>query len=126
MVIYEFRQSAYNKAFDLIEDAMQSNKKNKLALCELYDCLMDCYETDVDEYPEDEEYEDEPYGDTNYAEIGEVEVGEINYRDDDKHTEHPYMRRNMRRGIRKGMRHAMKGGMRHSNVRSRRLGRYSY
>lgn len=112
MIIYELRQSAYEKAFDLIEEAKKSNKKTKLALCELYDCLSDCYESETDEYPEDE-YEDESHE-------GEYDEETVSYR---KH---------------RGMRHyevdaydhepmykSMRGGMRR-HMRRSRSGRYTY
>ena len=108
------RESSYNKAMDLVEDAIKSTKKTKMALCDLHDCLEDCYENE-------EDYEEDEYGDSNYAMIDNVEVGEINYRgnmrsgkrhwdDEDYDT---------RSGMRKGMRRGMRS--RHS-----KLGRYSY
>lgn len=130
MVVYELRQSAHNKALDLIEEAKHNNKKTKIALCELYDCLMSCREgnDEYSEYDEDEEY------DQNYAEIGAVEIGSINYRDEEeypKHDEYMHMHRGMRGGMRRGMREHMYDMPKYSHknlmhARRNRAGRYSY
>lgn len=138
MMVYEFRQNA-NEAFDLLEEALHNNKKTKMALCELHDCLANCCE-EIEDYPEYEE--DGIYGDQNYAEIGTVEVGSINYRDDEdyykdyqKDDEYNRMHKGMRRGMRSGMRKGMREdyydmpkrshkGLMHT--RRNRAGRYSY
>jgi len=112
MIIYEMRQSVYDKAFDLIEEAKKGQKMTKNALCELYDCLMDCYESEVDSDPI--ETEESVSGDENYANIDKVEIGEIDYRS------------NMRNPMRDGSNmHAMR--MRNAmRMRRNRSGRYSY
>ena len=106
MILIEFK----NKAFDLINEAKHSTKNIKMALCELEDCLEDCFES------EDEEYE-YSNGNTINGDV-DVEVGEVSYR----------------RGMRgtRGMRHdewetepRMRYGMRRGMRRSR-MGRYSY
>ena len=45
----EMRQSAYNKVFELLEEAEKNNKRNKSILDELYDCMEECYEQEVDD-----------------------------------------------------------------------------
>lgn len=105
MILIEMREQAYNEAFDLLEKAKEHHKKVKEILCELEDCLEDCYKSESDDSYE----EGMDRGDENYANIENVEVGEINYRN--------------RRGMRRGMRGAsMRDGM-HSNMRR---SRYSY
>ena len=116
MILVEYRESAYNKAFDLLEKAKESNKMTKLALCDLYDCLQDCYESEMSE-DYDEEYVNVDGGDSNTANIDNIEIDEINYRGN--------MRRNMRRNFggmrsRNGMRRNMRSSMHHN------MGRYSY
>jgi hypothetical protein len=103
MVFVELRESAYNKAFDLIEDAKIGQKKTKLALCELEECLANCFE----------QMEDGP--DNINSTIDNVEIGELNYR----------------RGMRGAMRHSMHDDDMYSNPEMRmrmrrRLSRYSY
>lgn len=113
MVLIEMRESSYNKALDLVEEAMSNTKKTKMALCDLHDCLEECYSDAEEDYDE--------YGDSNYAMIDNVEVGEINYRG------------NMRRGMRHwddehyDMDSRTRNGMRRA-MRSRRSrpGRYAY
>lgn len=61
MVIYEFRDAAYDTAFELLEEAKRNAKVNKLTLCKLEDAMYDCYEASKDEHesydPEDTEVE---------------------------------------------------------------------
>ncbi len=59
MVILEMRDSAYDAAFELLEEAKHSAKKTKLTLCELEDAMYDCYESSK---AEETDYERE--GDT--------------------------------------------------------------
>lgn len=114
MVLVEMRESAYSRAFDLLDKAKEGNKKTKLALCELYDCLQQCYESDTEDAYEDEyEHEEEVVDGDNYADIDNVEIGEINYRRGGlhramrHHNEYPMtMRKAMRKGMRRGMRHS--------------------
>lgn len=123
MLIFEFREAAYNKAFDLAEEAMDHIGKAKLAICDLYDCLETCYEADQEE----DQYEDDgKYSEENYADIENVEVGEINYKNklrrglrDEDSMDRAYMRGNMRRSMKGGMRRGMRRSM-------KRNGRYSY
>lgn len=95
------RQSAYEKAFELLEEAKKGNKKTKLALCELYDCLEDCYKTEIEE-----EGEDEYDGDEESEEDSEL---------------------GMRRSTRRGMRHhdVYVHGLRRG-MRKHHSSRYSY
>lgn len=123
MLIYEFRETAYNKAFDLIDEANEHIHKAKSAICDLYDCLESCYEADQEE----DQYEDESIpSEENYANIENVEVGEINYKNrmrrgmrGEDPMDHTQMRGNMRRSMRSGMRRRMRHGM-------KRYDRYSY
>lgn len=54
MIIYEFKESAYNKAFDLIDEIKENGKKVKMAVCALEDALYDCYESEEDMMDEEE------------------------------------------------------------------------
>jgi len=56
MVMIELRDSAYDKAFELLEDAKHSAKSTKLTLCELEDAMYECYEASKEEQ---EEYDHE-------------------------------------------------------------------
>lgn len=56
MVMIELRDSAYDKAFELLEDAKHSAKNTKLTLCELEDAMYECYEASKEEQ---EDYERE-------------------------------------------------------------------
>lgn len=91
MVMIELRDSAFDTAFDLLEEAKHSAKKTKLTLCELEDAMCDCYETSKEEH---EDYEDE------------VDIDFRNRRgyrhdewreDDDEYMAHTPMRRGRRR-----------------------------
>ncbi len=128
MVVYEFKESVYNKAFDLVDDIKENGKKIKCAICALEDVLYDCYESSKgeDEY-EDEDYMDQEYDEPIY-EDGDEEL-EINYKNMD-----PAYRRSMRyrhhededsMNLRRGMRRSMKGmrGMRRMR-RMRRSSKY--
>ena len=125
MVVYEFKESVYNKAFDLVDDIKDSGRKIKCAICALEDALYDCYEHSKgeEEWDEEEYYEPE-YNEPEY-EGGDEQV-EINY----KHMD-PAYRRSMRyrhhededdMNLRRGMRRSMKG-MRRMR-RMRRSSRY--
>lgn len=123
MILLEMRESKYNKAFDLLDEAHENISGAKAAICDLYQCIMDCYESDIVEPQYEEEYPEE-----NYAEIDNVEIGEINYRrgmrDEDSMSEgHSNMRRRMRGAMRENMRGNMRSRMRR---RMKRMGRYSY
>ena len=95
------RDSAYDAAFDLLEEAKHSAKKTKLTLCELEDAMYDCYEASK-ENKEDDEYEED-------AEMGLRNV--YARRDDYRHDGHygvredddmdmRYRRMNRRSGMR--------------------------
>lgn len=54
MMVIEMRETAQEKAFDLIDEMKDLSRQKKMALCELEDTLYDCFE----EYDgEDEEKE---------------------------------------------------------------------
>ena len=57
MIIYEFKESAYNKAFDLLDEIKENGKKVKMAVCALEDALYDCYEAEDVDMEEDEDLE---------------------------------------------------------------------
>lgn len=103
MVLVEMRESAYNKALDFIDEAKIGTKKTKLALCELEQCLKDCFESE-------ESYEDEYYPEDEYTsgDVNNIDVAELNLRN------------------RRGMHY--RNAMRHSGMRMRRsgMGRYFY
>lgn len=58
MVMIELRDSAYDKAFELLEDAKHSAKNTKLTLCELEDAMYECYEASKEEQEEEHEESD--------------------------------------------------------------------
>ena len=64
MVVYEFKESVYNKAFDLVDDIKDSGRKIKCAICALEDALYDCYEHSKGE----EEWDEEEYYEPEYNE----------------------------------------------------------
>ena len=117
MILVELKESMYNKAFDLIDEAKHGAKTTKMALCELEDCLENCFEEE-DEYAYSE-------GNTINGDV-DVEVGEVSYRRG--------MRSGMRSGMRDGMHDAwhndstytMRPSMRRGMRRNRMTGRYSY
>ena len=51
----EMRDSLYDTAFDLLDEAKLNAKKTKLTLCELENAMYDCYES----IREDKDSEDE-------------------------------------------------------------------
>ena len=55
MVMIEMRDSLYDTAFDLLDEAKLNAKKTKLTLCELENAMYDCYES----IREDKDSEDE-------------------------------------------------------------------
>lgn len=55
MVVIEMREAAQQKAFDLIDEAMELGREKKMVLCELEDTLYDCFEDAKD----DEDYSEE-------------------------------------------------------------------
>lgn len=59
MVIVEFRDAAYDKAFELLDEAKHYSKKTKMTLCALEDAIYECYEAskDDDEHEEEDGYE---------------------------------------------------------------------
>lgn len=54
MVMIEMRDSLYDTAFDLLDEAKLNAKKTKLTLCELENAMYDCYESIKDENSEDD------------------------------------------------------------------------
>lgn len=128
MVIYEIkmREAAYEKAFELLDEAKELNKQKKMVLCELEDAIYDCYEASKDK--ENEEYEDRDGFDI----PGDDEESEMDFRG----------RNGSRSGMRKGMRSGMRNydddmseddmkmrayrGRRGMRMRRNRYGRYSY
>lgn len=55
MVMIEMKDSLYDTAFDLLDEAKLNAKKTKLTLCELENAMYDCYES----IKEEENSEDE-------------------------------------------------------------------
>lgn len=58
MVMIEMREAAYDKAFGLVDEIKDLDKKKRMVLCALEDALYDCYEASKDDESE-EEYESE-------------------------------------------------------------------
>ena len=54
MVMIEMRDSLYDTAFDLLDEAKLNAKKTKLTLCELENAMYDCYESIKEENSEDD------------------------------------------------------------------------
>lgn len=54
MVMIEMKDSLYDTAFDLLDEAKLNAKKTKLTLCELENAMYDCYESIKEENSEDE------------------------------------------------------------------------
>lgn len=57
MMVIETRESAKDKAFDLVETIEDLDHKKKLALCELEDVLYEYFESKDDDHKEDKESE---------------------------------------------------------------------
>lgn len=93
MMVIEMRDSAYDKAFELLDEALHHNKETKMVLCALEDAMYDCYET---ESKDEGEYDDENVGDEN----------EVNFR--------------RRSSMSRGMRYRGDGDYRRSTYRSMR------
>ena len=55
MVMIELRESAYDTAFDLLDEAKLNAKKTKLTLCELENAMYDCYEASKEDGEEDKD-----------------------------------------------------------------------
>lgn len=62
-MVIEMRDNAYNKAFELLDEALNHHKETKMVLCALEDAMYDCYNVehqDEDKYDdEQEEYNDD-------------------------------------------------------------------
>ena len=54
MVMIEMRDSLYDTAFDLLDEAKLNAKKTKLTLCELENAMYDCYESIKEDNSDDE------------------------------------------------------------------------
>jgi hypothetical protein len=54
MVMIEMKDSLYDTAFDLLDEAKLNAKKTKLTLCELENAMYDCYESIKEENGEDD------------------------------------------------------------------------
>lgn len=54
MVMIEMRDSLYDTAFDLLDEAKLNAKKTKLTLCELENAMYDCYESIKEKNSEDD------------------------------------------------------------------------
>lgn len=100
MVMIELRDSAYDTAFELLDEAKHNAKKTKLTLCELEDAMYECYEASKD----DSEDEIEPQAEFKRS-----------YRDEDEEDMDMRYRNAMRR------RSASRAGLR---MRRNRMGRF--
>jgi hypothetical protein len=99
MVMIELRDSAYDTAFELLDEAMHNAKKTKLTLCELEDAMYECYEAS-----KEDEYDAEPEAEFRHS-----------YRDEDEDDMNMRYRNAMRR------RSTSRAGLR---MRRNRMGRY--
>lgn len=115
MIVVEYREAAYDKAFELLDEVKHYGKKTKLAVCQLEDALYDCYEDDKNGY-EDREEEYDP------EEMEEYESQDVNYRSTSNMGSRSDYR--MRHGENDRTytitRHGNRGGMRMRSMRSRR------
>ena len=96
MVMIEMKDSLYDTAFDLLDEAKLNAKKTKLTLCELENAMYDCYESIKEENSEDDKdmkfrgvsgYKEDYRHDEQYG-VGDDE-------DEEMHKMH-HRRRNMR------------------------------
>jgi len=94
----ELRDSAYEHAFGLLDEAKHSAKKTKLALCELEDAMYECYETSKEEN-EFDEY-DEPEMEYRRAYRNYRHDGHYGVREDDDDMDMRYRRMSRRSGMR--------------------------
>ena len=93
MVMIEMRDSLYDTAFDLLDEAKLNAKKTKLTLCELENAMYDCYESIKEEKDGEDDKDMKFRGVSGYKE---------DYRHDDE-DEEAIMNRRMahrRRGMR--------------------------
>lgn len=107
MMVIEFRQAAYDKAFDLVDSVKDYCKSMKMTLCALEDALSECYDASMNS-DDEEEYEEDFKIPTEDEEDDDLE---INYRKGLNRA----MRRNMRMRY-----HDMNSGMRMRMRRSSR------
>lgn len=115
MMIIEMREAAYDKAFELLDEAKEHSKEQKLVLCKLEDALYECYEASKDAHDE----EDDEY----YSPEEDKEEYDMNYR------RRYGMRRNMRMRNYDDNEELYSKSIkpnRHSGYRRMRSGRYSY
>lgn len=110
MMIIEMRDAAFEKAFELLDEAKLYGKKEKMVLCALEDAIYDCYNASKDE---DEWSEEDSYEDREEFEFPSSADEEMNYRSmhsnrrgyrNMRHYEDSDYRRGMRRNMRRSMR----------------------
>lgn len=66
-MVIEMRDDAYNKAFELLDEALHHNKETKMVLCALEDAMYDCYDVErQDENGYNDEQEEYTEGDVNF------------------------------------------------------------
>lgn len=115
MVVYEvnFKEDAYNEAFDLVEEAKHNAKKTKMTLCKLEDAIYDCYEASKEEH---EDYEPEE----------EFELG-LRGKKGYRHDEHYGMRDEEydEEPMQYGMRRMNRRSRKSLRMRRDRMGRYA-
>lgn len=68
MVMIEMKDSLYDTAFDLLDEAKLNAKKTKLTLCELENAMYDCYESIKEENSEEDKDEMKFRGVSGYKE----------------------------------------------------------
>ncbi len=61
MMVFEMREAAREKAFDLLDETKDLDRQRKMVLCELEDALYECFE-DLKEEDEEESREETDEG----------------------------------------------------------------
>lgn len=97
MVIVEFKDAVYSKAFELLDDAVDHVKSTKMVLCALEDALYECYDASSSE--SEEEYDSEEsseYGDDSEMNLRRGRRSAMRYRNEDNDYRSMNSRRSMR------------------------------
>ena len=98
MVMIEMRDSLYDTAFDLLDEAKLNAKKTKLTLCELENAMYDCYESIKEENDSEDEKDIKFRGVSGYKEDyrHDEQYGVGDDEDEEMRRQMHHRRRNMR------------------------------
>lgn len=100
MMIIETRQSAKDKAFDILDEIKDLGRKKKMAICELEETLYECFESSDEDEEVESEYEsgeDEDRDmDFRNRKFYRDNRREMHHEDEDDDTYRSYKRRQMR------------------------------